>query len=392
MIAIAAPLIALTLAASDAADVAPEVPAAPDASQALDYLEGFREQIERVAGHERMVGFAAAILENGEPVAIYTAGETRRGSGDPVTADTLFRAASVTKTFTGTLLAKLADAELVNLDEPVPAEYLRLNNARQPTWRELVSHQTGLPPNAYDNLIEAGRSAGTARARLAEVDLLCPPGECYTYQNVAFSTVEHLVEEATGVSFEEAVETYLLEPLGLETAGFGSDHIQAADSWARPHFGRARRQGGATTDYDSLPAAAGLSLSVNDLIAWAQAHMDETRGLPPTVVERAFTPQIESRRETRNLRRLGRIDETAYGLGWRIYEWEGERTLYVHGGALAGYGSHIVIEPETGFAFVALWNADFGLPRLLWPTAMDLRTGDGPGRFVEEALARMRRT
>ena len=77
-------------------------------------------------------------------------------------------------------------------------------------------------------------------------------------------------------------------------------------------------------------------------------------------------------------------------MGWRIYDWESERTLITHGGAIAGYGSHIVLEPETGFGFVALWNADFGLPRMLWPTAMDLRTGDGPGVFVEDAIARAR--
>jgi beta-lactamase class C len=53
-----------------------------------------------------------------------------------------------------------------------------------------VSHQTGLPPNAYDNLIEAGQDADRVRARLADVDLICQPGQCYTYQNVAFAAVE----------------------------------------------------------------------------------------------------------------------------------------------------------------------------------------------------------
>ena len=121
-----------------------------------------------------------------------------------------------------------------------------------------------------------------------------------------------------------------------------------------------------------------------------QAHLDPETGLPEEVVGRAFAPQTRTARETRNLRRLQRVDDTAYGLGWRIYEWD-DRTLIAHGGALAGYGSHIVLEPETGFAFVALWNADFGLPRLLWPTAMDLRTGDGPGVFIDAALERMAR-
>ncbi len=383
------PIVAIALALSPQSDpVGIEQPLT--APQPPAWLEEFRSEVDQVTSHGRMVGFAAAVIENGEVVATFTRGETALGSGDPVTSDTLFRAASVTKTFTGTLLAALEAGGMVDLDAAVPEDLIQLNEARQPTWRELVSHQTGLPPNAYDNLIEAGRDAATVRARLAEVDLICPVGECYTYQNVAFAAVERLVEDATGLTYEEAVESYLLAPLGLETAGFGEDHLESSESWARPHRGRARRQGTAYTDYDTLPAAAGLSVSLNDLIAWAQAHIDRENGLPQDVINRAFAPQTRSPRETRNLRRLRRIDDTSYGMGWRIYEWD-DRTLIAHGGALAGYGSHIVLEPETGFAFVALWNADFGLPRMLWPTAMDLRTGDGPGRFVDDALARMRR-
>ncbi len=382
------PLLAAVLALSPDTDpVGTEPPMAQTPPPA--WLEDFRRDVDRVTDHSRMVGFAAAIIENGEVVATFTHGETALGSGEPITEDTLFRAASVTKTFTGTLLATLEDLRLVDLDEPVPEDLIRLNNARQPTWRELVSHQTGLPPNAYDNLIEAGRDAETVRARLAEVDLICPVGECYTYQNVAFAAVERLVEDTTGLTYEEAVVSYLLQPLGLETAGFGAEHLEASGNWARPHYGRFRRRGNARTDYDTLPAAAGLSVSLNDMIVWAQAHMDEESGLPLSVRERAFTPQTRSLRETRNLRRLRRVDDTAYGLGWRIYEWD-DHTLVAHGGALAGYGSHIVMEPETGFAFVALWNADFGLPRMLWPTAMDLRTGDGPGDFVDRTLRRAR--
>ena len=383
------PLAAIVLALSPSAEAQP-LDQPPLVRDPLAYLDAFQDRLEQVAGHDRMVGFAAALIEDGEVVATFTSGETALGSGEAITADTVFRAASVTKTFTGTLIAQLDAEGRINLDQPAPESLIQLNGARQPTWRELVSHQTGLPPNAYDNLIEAGRSAEFARTRLAEVNLICPTGECYTYQNVAFAAVERLIEEATGLDYEAAIEAFLLDPLGLENAGFGADHLESAESWARPHRGRLRRLGSAATDYDQLPAAAGLSLSLNDLIAWAQAHLDTDAGLPGEVVERAFTPQTRSARETRNLRRLQRINDTAYGLGWRIYEWD-ERTLVAHGGALAGYGSHIVLEPETGFAFVALWNADFGLPRLLWPTAMDLRTGDGPGAFIDAALERMAR-
>lgn len=102
--------------------------------------------------------------------------------------------------------------------------------------------------------------------------------------------------------------------------------------------------------------------------------------------ERIHTPLTDSRRETRRLGPLrSRVDHTWYGLGWRIYEW-GDRTLVMHSGYLSGYGAQIVLEPATGFAFVALWNSDNRPAWWLWPTVMDLRTGDGPGDWIEHVM------
>ena len=361
---------------------APEIDLAPP-----DYLDDLTVRLEQASDAERVVGLAAALIENGQVVMIHTSGETAAGSGEPITADTVFRSASVSKTFTGTLLAKLEADGLIDLDAPVPADWLRLKNARQPTWLELLSHQTGLPPNAYDNLVEAGYAPEEVRERLAGVDLVCPVGECYTYQNVAFAAAARLIEDATGLSYEAAVRRHLFEPYALASAGVGEDDLVRAASWARPHRGwrRTRDQAGSPRSrYDSLAPAAGVTLSLNDMIAWAQAHLSETSGVPQAARERAWSEHVRSLRETRNLRRLqGRVGDTAYGLGWRIYEW-GDRRLIAHGGYLSGYGAHIVMEPETGFAFVALWNADARAPFRLWPTVMDLRTGDGPGDWIDQ--------
>ncbi|MFP4518209.1 MAG: serine hydrolase domain-containing protein, partial [Oceanicaulis sp.] len=230
-------------------------------------------------------------------------------------------------------------------------------------------------------------SAAEAREQLGSVDLVCKPGECYTYQNVAFSAAELLIEEATGLSYEEAMRRYIFGPYGLTTAGVGEDDLVSAPSWARPHRGwvRLRDQAGdPSTYYDRVPSAAAVTLSLNDLIAWAQANLAWMDGLPEKVRERAFTPYTESRRETRGLGPLrARVDETYYGLGWRVYDWGG-RTLIAHSGYLSGYGAQVVMEPETGFAFVALWNSDGRAPWRLWPTVMDLRTGDGPGDWLDQ--------
>lgn len=388
-------LLAAALAGQDAPVVAesPPSPAIVEAETVIaaepPWLVEFSRQLQRVADHPRTVGLAVAIIDNGEVVLTHVSGETARGSGELVNEDTLFRAASVTKTFTGILLAMLEADGTIALDLPAPRQIIGLQASRQPTWRDLVTHRTGLPPNAYDNLIEAGRPVKTVREQLADVDLVCRLGDCYTYQNVAFAAVEDLVTQATGRPFEDIAAERLFEPFGLTSAGFGAAHLEASGNWARPHRGLYGRQGDASSRYDSMPSAASLSLSLNDLTAWAQVLLDPDSGLDPAVRQAAFSPYTETLRETRGLRRINRVRESWYGLGWRVYDWAGETTLIAHGGALAGYGSQIVLDPETGFGFVALWNADLGLTRMLWPTAVDLRYGTGDAPFIEDTLARM---
>lgn len=387
-------LTAATLLAQAASPPALESEPGPEAvtiAAEAPWITEFREKLALVDQHPRAVGLALAIIDNGEIVFTHVSGETALGSGEPITEDTLFRAASVTKTFTGTLLAMLEADGTVQLDLPTPTSVIDLQGSIQPTWRDLVTHRTGLPPNAYDNLIEAGRPVSMVRNRLADVDLICRVRECYTYQNVAFAAVEDLIEQATGQPFETVAAERLFAPLGLDSAGFGGDHLEGAQSWARPHRGRYSRVGGSTSRYDSLPSAASLSLSLTDMTSWAQALLDSESGIDPVVRQLAFSPYTETRRETRNLRRINRVRESWYGLGWRVYDWSGETTLVGHGGALAGYGAQIILDPETGFGFVALWNADLGLVRMLWPTAVELRYGTGDAPFIDDTLSRMRR-
>jgi len=359
----------------------------PSAMQAAyPYLGTLESRLEAAMTDRRIVGLVAAVIENGEPVFVYSHGETAAGSGDPVTPQTLFRAASVSKTFTGTLLGLLEAEGLVDLAAPVPGDVLRLQGPRQPTLEEIASHRTGLPPNAYDLDLEAGQAPSRIRDRLARVDLLCPVGDCYTYQNIAFSALESVVGDATGDDFATAMRDRLIDPLGLPAASVGTVALTSSPSWARPHSGWRRlvnTPGDPVTPYDSIPSASGLNLSLDDMIVWAQLQLGARPGLPSAVRTRIHSPLTETRRETRRLGELRqRVDQTWYGLGWRIYDWEG-RTLVLHSGYLSGYGAQIVLEPETGFAFVALWNSDNRPAWWLWPTVMDLRTGNGTGTWLD---------
>ena len=353
----------------------------------LPYLDPVIERLNQAAGMRRTVGLAVAILEAGQPALIYTSGETAAGSGDPITPRTVFRAASLTKSITGVLLAHLEHEGRIRLDDPAP-ETIRVRSPRQPTVLDLVAHRTGLPRNAYDNRLEEGRAIDLILNDTAELNPVCAVGECYTYQNIVFSGASEVVRRSTGSSYESNVRRRLYQRYGMRTAGFSERDLTRAASWARPHRGwqrTANTPGSPASNYDAVAPAAAAVVSLEDLIAWAQAHLSETGGIPHEIRERIFTPYVATPRETNALNRRfpGRVQETHYGLGWRIYRW-GERTLIAHSGYLSGYGAQIVMEPATGFAYIALWNADASAPWRLWPTVMDLRTGDGPGDWLDE--------
>ncbi|MHA6287540.1 serine hydrolase domain-containing protein [Maricaulis sp. CAU 1757] len=361
----------------------------PDLSppvQVPDYIATLQQRLDQAMQDDKVVGLAVAVLEAGRPVLVYTRGETAAGTGDPVTPQTVFRAASVSKTFTGTLLGILEEQGLLNLNAPIPGEVMRVQGVRQPSLLELVSHRSGLPPNAYDLKLEEGQNIQRIRDQLLNVNRVCSVGECYTYQNVAFAAVEAPIEAATGMTYAQALETFVFRPFGLPSASVGVEMMELSDSYARPHRGWRRSRnvaGDPASAYDNVAAAGGVNVSLEDMIRWAQVQLGLAPGLSQDVRERIHEPITDSLTETRRRGMLReRVSQTWYGLGWRIYDWEG-RTLVLHQGYLSGYGAQIILEPETGWAFVALWNSDNRPAWWLWPTAMDLHAGTGPGNWLD---------
>lgn len=354
------------------------------------YLDAFRERLEQVMARQETVGLAVAVLEQGEPVLVFVGGEEEAGSGRPIRRDTLFRAASVSKGMSATLLAILEHEGRLDLSQPVPNELLPLPRGRQANALQLLSMRTGLPSHAMDRQMEGGQNVSLLRQRLDTLRPACAPGECYTYQNVAYASLEVIAAQAAGLEFSTALRAYLFDRVGMRNATVGADAMRASDSWARPHRRRDRdddgnpRAGDPETVYDSVPAAASVNVSIDDMIAWAQAQLGTSGLLPQSVLDRVHTPQGETPSQTRRLYRLSeRIDSTWYALGWRVYDWNGQ-TLLTHSGYLSGYGAQIYMEPETGFAYVGLWNMDGDAPWWLFPTLMDLRMADGPADWLDQ--------
>ena len=168
-----------------------------------------------------MVGLAVGIVENGRITFLKGYGETEAGSGDPVTPETVFRWASVSKGVAGTMVAKLAEQGKINLNGPVasyvPTLKLPAGAENRATVGDMLSHRLGLYRNAYDNKLEEGQDTKLLRQTLGQLNLICPPGTCWSYQNVAYDGASEIVENITHQPYERAVKQMLFNPIGMTT-------------------------------------------------------------------------------------------------------------------------------------------------------------------------------
>ena len=328
----------------------------------IDYAQ-LDQQFAAMAQRSEMAGLAIAIVEDGELRFVRTYGVIDRDTNAPVTLNTVFRWASVSKTVAGTLAATLANEGLVDLDSPV-ARYdttLRLPEGAESrvSFQQLLSQQTGLTKNAYDERLEDGQDPRTLRASLAGAPLQCPPGSCHTYQNVAFDAATEILEQAAQRSYPDAVSERFFLPLGMNSANFGMAGLTNAKDWARPHNGRMVRTVKET--YWRVPAAAGVESNIVDFARWMQATMgDRPDVLPESTLRMAQSPRVNTAPIYGGELRQANSD-AHYGLGWRSFKYDGN-VLVGHSGAVDGYRATLIFDPASRVGVVAMWNSNWGTP------------------------------
>lgn len=324
-----------------------------------------------------MVGLAVAVVEDGRIRFIKGYGETAEGNGEPVTAQTVFRWASLSKGVAGDMVALLAADGRLALHDPVSlhASTLRLPNGNEAraTVADILSHQTGLFAHAQDAKLEDGLDPHWLRGSLGTLHNICAPGTCHAYQNVAFDAASEMVERVTGRPYAEVVQERLFRPLGMRNASFGRAALMSAPSWARSHIGGASpREAEVVDSYYRVPAAGGVNGSVEDLALWLIAQTGAAPNvLPPGVLAAVQAPRVRTPGENRRRRNYAeRTSVSAYGLGWRVLNYAGHRVIGHHGG-VRGYRSMILFDPATRSGVVALWNSSTNIPNGLEYEVMD---------------------
>lgn len=354
-------------------------------------LQADARDMERLAEaflqKKKLPGMAMALVQDGRVLSARGYGVTDIRTGQPVKSDTVFRLASLSKAFAATLTGILVEEQAVGWDTPIskqlPAFKLRDYNASQKlTVSDILSHQVGLAKNTYDRDLESSVPYPLLAERLSDAPLACTPGECYGYQNIAYSLIGDMVFAVTGDFYTHQVEEKIFIPLGMKNATYGRESLMTTGNWARPHTygGKGWVSGIPNENYYHVPPAAGVNASINDMAVWLNAQLGHYPDvLSPELLRKIHTPLVNTPGEIRSSGwRHERIDKAAYALGWRVFSYRG-RTMVFHAGHVRGYQGVVAFLPEEDVGIAVLWNSESSAPSALLPAWMDRALGI-PGR------------
>lgn len=346
-------------------------------------VAAFENMANSLTVGERVPGLAMAIVQNGRVLSARGYGVTDVTEPQLVDSHTVFRLASLSKAFAGTMTGLLVNDGSLRWDSKV-TDYVPDFQLSDPlatqrvTVADLLSHRIGLHDhNAFDRDIESNGDYYGVSRKLAYAPLDCAPGQCYAYQNVAFSLIGDVVFAATGSFYDQAVDRRIFKPLGMNDASIGLTGIESSPRWARPHV---RSRNGWVSlmpkpTYYKLPPAAGVNASASDMAQWLIAQTGHRPDvLPAPLLATLHAPLISTPGEMRAGWRRERVYSASYALGWRVFDYAGHQVVF-HAGAVQGYRGLVALVPERDLGIAILWNSDSSVPSGLLPTILDRAMG-----------------
>ncbi len=286
-------------------------------------------------------GFQGSVLlrRDGETILARGFGDADRATGEPNRVRTKHRIGSVTKSFTAVAIAQLKQqGHITSFDQPVADFFPDYPRGNEITLRHLLTHHSGLP----DYLDYIDESTPRTPVELVEAIIDEPlhfdPGTYFEYSNTNYAALGVIIESLTGMDYMSYLTTSVLDPLGMHDTRYGADPI------ADPGEARGYEGSSAAEHIDmSVPYAAGALIStVSDLGIWAEMMLGGDYLNASDRAELLPAPHPEA-------------GVTVMGMGWFALN-TGERTIYHHGGDIAGFTSLVALFPDDNGYLVLLSN------------------------------------
>jgi CubicO group peptidase (beta-lactamase class C family) len=301
-------------------------------------------------------GAALAVMRDGEILYEQGYGLANLEYGVPITPETVFNAASVSKQFTAFAIALLADRGALSLDDDIRDHVPEVPDfGKTITLRHLIHHTSGLREQ-FELAAHAGLTLGDAitnsdvlRLVARQRELNFDPGEQYLYCNTGYVLLAEVVSRVTGQSFPEWTAKNIFGPLEMANTRFVDNVQLLVPNRAYPY---GFTWGGGYRKWDEgyvTVGPGGLFTTAGDLLKWAR-NLEDARVGGPAVVAQMHVPGV-----------LNNGDTIRYVWGNRPGEVRGLRTYY-HNGMSGGFKVHLIRYPDQHLAIAVLGNM-----RTFWP-------------------------
>jgi CubicO group peptidase (beta-lactamase class C family) len=307
----------------------------------------------------RVPGVAVGVLQDGQTDAAGF-GSTSIENPLAVNVATLFQIGSISKTFTATAVMRLVEAGKLDLEAPLRTYLPELKLASEDTAARITIHHTlthlsGFPGDFFEDCGPGDDALAKMVARLAELPQLTPLDAVWSYNNAAFCLAGRAIEVVTGLTFERAIQTLLLDPLGMtRTFYWAADAITYRCSVGHVVAGDRLHVSRPWTLPRSTHPFAGVISCVDDLLRWARFHLGDGTAADGT---RLLQRETLTRMQTALAPAGSLADEI--GITWQIDDYAGTKVVG-HNGVWANQMAAFRLVPDRDFAVVVLTNSNEG--------------------------------
>jgi CubicO group peptidase (beta-lactamase class C family) len=338
--------------------------------------------VARVMKSFDVPGIAIAVVKDGKVIATQGFGVRKLGQPAPVDGKTLFEIASNSKAFTATALAMLVDEGQLAWDDPVTKHLpdFQMYDAyvtHEMTVRDLLTHRSGLGLGAGDLLWWPTTNFSTDEIieKLRYIRPATSFRNSYAYDNLLYIVAGKIIAQKSGKSWGDTVRERILKPVGMTMTT-----TSLAENAGNPNVANAHSKiDGKAAAVKAMPTAnavgaVGINTNAEDIARWMNVLLDggklegagqdaqgkEIRLFSAAQGREMWTAQTPMKiAEPKPALAATKPNFYAYGLGFQLRDYKGMK-LALHGGALQGFYSRVLLVPEAKLGIAILTNAESG--------------------------------
>ncbi|MDO5654726.1 MAG: serine hydrolase [Flavobacteriaceae bacterium] len=307
-------------------------------------------------------GMAVGIVKDGKIIYAKGFGETQLGNNEAVNEHTVFSIASVSKNITAAALAILVDRGQINWDdkiiEHIPWFQMKdAYNTREITIRDALIHRVGLGRvlgNRLQFMTQNSRDDVLRSVKFMDLEKEFRSG--FVYSNVMYSFAGQVIPYTDGRSWDDFLVQELFQPLGMYRSNTSIIDLEKMTNIAFPH----QEINGKIVpidrrNWDNAGPAGGVNSSIHDLNHWMLMQLGNSGEFESKTIistkqmNEIHRPQISTAGQD------PLAPQSAYGLGWQIFDYKGKR-VWTHSGATDGFNSFMYLFPELELGVVMAGN------------------------------------